>query len=357
MKLPCAHLSAGALEHNLGVARRLAPDSRIMAVIKANAYGHDIVPTARALRQADAFAVARLEEGLALRAAGIAHRILLLEGVFSRSELEAAAREELDIVVHSEPQLAMLEAWRESHRFSVWLKVDTGMNRLGFRVEEFNAALTRLQAMHAVGEIRLMTHLAAADERSSALTAQQLRRFDELTASLSLERTISNSAGLIALPEARVHWVRPGLMLYGISPFADTTAVQIGLRPVMNLRTELIAKRRVKAGEAVGYGAAWRADRDLDVGIIAAGYGDGYPRAVPSGTPVVIDGKQASIIGRVSMDMIAIDLTPAPHVLLGAPVVLWGDGLPVERIAAYANTIPYELVCGLSQRVSVSWGS
>lgn len=328
-----------------------------MAVIKANAYGHDIVPTARALAAADAFAVARLEEGLALRAAGVRQRIVLLEGVFSRAELEAAAREQLDLVVHAEPQLAMLDAWCESHGFAVWLKVDTGMNRLGFRVEEFSAVFARLRGMQAVGELRLMTHLAAADERANPMTSHQLLCFDALTATLGCERSIANSAGLIAWPNARAQWVRPGLMLYGISPFADTTAAEIGLRPVMSLRTELIAKRQVRAGETVGYAGTWQADRDLEIGIIAAGYGDGYPRGVPNGTPVVIEGTHVPIIGRVSMDMIAIDLTHAPPVQLGAPVVLWGDELPVERIAVSANTIPYELVCGLSQRVAAAWES
>lgn len=355
MKLPRAILRTGALEHNLRTVRRLAPQSRVMAVIKANAYGHDIVPTARALKDADAFAVARLEEALVLRAAGITHRIVLLEGIFSESELQAAARERLDIVVHDEAQLAMLQAWRGAERFAVWIKIDTGMNRLGFRPEEFRSALSRLQKLASVGEMRLMTHLVAADERTNPLTLQQLHRFDELTAGLSYERSIANSAGLIAWPQTHQQWVRPGLMLYGISPFADTTAASLDLRPVMSLTTELIARRLVKAGESVGYAATWKADRELPIGIIAAGYGDGYPRAVPSGTPVYIAGREVPIVGRVSMDMIAIDLTDVPDVKIGAKVVLWGDELPVERIAACAGTIPYELVCGLSQRVAVCW--
>jgi alanine racemase len=355
VKLPCAHLSASALEHNLGVVRRFAPGSRVMAVIKANAYGHDIVPTARALKSADAFAVARLEEGLVLRAAGIRHRIILLEGIFSPGELQAAAQEQLDIVVHSDAQLSMLAAWQGAHRFNVWMKVDTGMNRLGFRMEDFSAALERVRTLTCVAELRVMTHLACADERNGSMTPQQLRRFDEVTAGLNLERSIANSAGLIAWPSARVQWVRPGLMLYGISPFANDSAATFGLRPVMRLATELIAIRQVKAGESVGYGATWRAARDLVLGIIAAGYGDGYPRAVPSNTPVYLEGREVPILGRVSMDMIAIDLTDVPHARLGSPVVLWGEELPVERIAAYSNTIPYELVCGLSQRVAVSW--
>ena len=355
MKLPRAHLSAGALEQNLSVVRRLAPDSRVMAVIKANAYGHDIIPTARALNAADAFAVARLEEGLTLRAAGIRHRLVLLEGIFSPEELQAAAHEQLDIVVHAETQLAMLAAWQGTHRFSIWLKVDTGMNRLGFRMEDFGAALERARQLTSVGEIRVMTHLASADERSGPLTPLQLQRFDELTAGLSYERSIANSAGLIAWSQARAQWVRPGLMLYGISPFKDVSTAELGLRPVMQLTTELIARRWVKAGESVGYAASWKAERDLCIGIIAAGYGDGYPRGVPSGTPVYVDGRIVPIVGRVSMDMIAVDLTDIEDAPLGAPVVLWGEQLPVERIATCANTIPYELVCGLSQRVAVSW--
>lgn len=355
MKLPCAHLSAGALEHNLGVVRRLTPAARVMAVIKANAYGHDIVPTARALQAADAFAVARLDEGLALRSAGIRHRLVLLEGVFSPEELQVAAREQLDIVVHSDAQLSMLAAWRGTPSFAVWLKVDTGMNRLGFRMEEFGGALERVRQLKSVRELRLMTHLAAADERNSPMTDLQLQRFDELTAGSNAERSIANSAGIIAWPRAQAQWVRPGLMLYGISPFGDISAASLGLRPVMQLTTELIASRRVKAGESVGYAGTWTAERDLTVGIIAAGYGDGYPRAVPNGTPVYVEGRLVPIVGRVSMDMIAVDLTDVPHAQLGSAVVLWGNELPVERIASCANTIPYELVCGLSQRVAVCW--
>lgn len=355
MKLPRATLRAGALAHNLRMVRRLAPQSRVMAVIKANAYGHDIVPTARALAAADAFAVARLEEALVLRVAGINHRIVLLEGIFSEQELLAAARERLDMVVHAEAQLAMLEAWQGRERLAVWVKLDTGMNRLGFRAEEFHGALSRLQKLKSVDEIRLMTHLVAADERANPLTSLQLQRFDELTSDLRYERSIANSAGLIAWPQTQQQWVRPGLMLYGISPFEDTTAASLDLRPVMSLTTELIARRLVKAGESVGYGATWKAARDLPIGIIAVGYGDGYPRAVPNGTPVFIAGRTVPIVGRVSMDMIAIDLSQVPDTQIGERVVLWGDELPVEQIAACAGTIPYELVCGLSQRVAVCW--
>jgi alanine racemase len=355
VKLPCAYLSAGALKHNLGVVRRLAPTSRVMAVIKANAYGHDVVPTARALKDADALAVARLEEALTLRAAGVANTIVLLEGVFSSSELETAARERLDLVVHSFEQLSLLESWTRADRFSVWIKVDTGMNRLGFRTEDFAQVLDRARRLRAVGTLRFMTHLASADERANSITPAQIERFDALTAEVGCERSIANSAGLIAWPQARVDWVRPGIMLYGISPFADADAASLGLRPVMSLLTQLIARRTVRAGESVGYGATWRAQRDTTVGILATGYGDGYPRGVPSGTPVLVDGIEVPIAGRVSMDMIAVDLTSAPKVEVGADVVLWGDCLPVERIAACANTIPYELVCGLSQRVAVHW--
>jgi alanine racemase len=353
---PRAIIDSAALRHNLAVVRKQAPQSKVMAVIKANAYGHGIVPTARALIGADAFGVARLPEALMLRAHGLGQRIVLLEGVFALDELDAVAAQGLEIVVHSFEQLALLRVWRGMRQLHVWLKIDTGMNRLGFRLADFANAWQQLTACTSVAAVpRLMTHLASADERDSELTHRQLAQFQSVADSLGLERSIANSAGLLAWPEARVEWVRPGLMLYGISPFADAEAKEFGLRPVMTLLTPLIAIRDVKAGEHVGYGGTWCAGSDARIGIAAIGYGDGYPRQIGTGSPVLVNDVQCSIAGRVSMDMIAIDLSAMPTAKVGDEATLWGAGLPVERMAACAGTIPYELVCGISQRVAVEY--
>ena len=347
-----AVVDAAALRHNLRQARRVAPDSRVMAVIKANAYGHGLVPAAKALAEADGFAVARLGEGLALRAAGLTNRILLLEGVFSAEQLAAAAQARFELMVHSFEQLELLEALTGDAQVTAWIKVDSGMNRLGFRLEEFGAAYERLRRnAHVHTDPTLVTHLASADDRRDTKTRQQLDAFAAATSGLAGARSIANSAGVLAWPTARADWVRPGLMLYGVSPFPSGTGAELGLRPAMTLRTAVIAVKDVKAGETVGYGGSWAATRDTRMAVVAAGYGDGYPRGSSSGTPVQIGGRRAPLIGRVSMDMLTVDVTEHAAVATGDPVVLWGEGMPVEEIAAAAGTIPYELVCGVSQRV------
>jgi alanine racemase len=351
---PRAIISGAALRHNLGVVRRRAPRSKVMAVIKANAYGHGVIPAARALIGADAFGVARLSEALALRDQGFGQTIVLLEGVFTRDELDAAVAQNLEMVVHTPEQLALLHAWRGSKQVHAWLKVDTGMNRLGFRVEDFQSAWRSLSECTSVANsVRVMTHLACADEQGNAHTVAQLDKFVALAKELNVERSIANSAGLLAWPQAQLEWVRPGLMLYGISPFGDDDASAHDLRPAMTLSTRLIAVRDVKAGETVGYGGAWRATHDGRIGIAAVGYGDGYPRQMVSGSPVRVGDLEGKLAGRVSMDMIAIDLSSLPKAAVGDAVTLWGEGLPVERMARCAGTIPYELVCGISQRVAV----
>jgi alanine racemase len=355
VSFPLATIDGGALRSNLGVVRRAAPRARVLAIVKADAYGHGIVRTARTLADADGFGVARLTEALTLRGASLRQRIVLLEGVFDLEELGAAAQHELDLVVHSPEQLAMLEEAPWEARFDVWLKIDTGMNRLGFRPEAFADAVTRLERCRAVRSIRLMTHLASAEEPDGVMSSRQLETFAALTATHAYERSIANSAAVLRLPQAHADWVRPGLMLYGISPLGDTSAATLGLKPAMTLTAPLIGVRNVKAGESVGYGATWRAGRQTRVGIAAIGYGDGYPRNMKTGAPVLVDGIEAQIVGRVSMDMIAIDLTRVPNARVGSQVVLWGHGLPAERVAAYADTIPYELVCRVNERVAVRW--
>jgi len=347
-----AVIETRALRHNLNTIRERARRARVMAVVKANAYGHGLVPTALSLADADAFAVARLEEGLALRAAGITQPIVLLEGVFTAEQLLEAARHGFDLVVHDALQVELLEEMTGPHRFVLWIKIDTGMNRLGFPPRDFAAALERLRRLKpAPLEVRLLTHLACADERDGLMTNEQLTRFRAATRGLDYSVSIANSAGVFGDVQLNGDWVRPGLALYGASPFADSSAGQLGLTPVMSLESSVIAVRHITAGETVGYGATWKASRDSSIAIIAAGYGDGLPRNLPGGTPVLIDGARAPLVGRVSMDMIAADVTGFPDVHVGTPAVLWGAGLPVEEIARHAATIPYELLCSVSQRV------
>jgi alanine racemase len=358
IRLLRALIDSAALRHNLGTIRAYAPRAKVMAVIKANAYGHGLVSTALALADADAFAVARLEEGIVLRSAGVRAPIVLLEGVFNAEQLAEAAHHRFELVVHDPLQIKLLEAHRDARRFILWIKMDTGMNRLGFRPEAFAPALTRLRAMTVPPlEIRAMTHLARADEREQPMTNAQIDRFEATLADAGLSgpqrlaTSIGNSAGTLGWPRAQADWVRPGLALYGVSPFPGDPAEKLGLKPAMTLETTVLTVREVKHGETVGYAGVWRAGRDSSIAILAAGYGDGVPRHLDNGTPVLIGGTRYPLVGRVSMDMIAVDVTTAPSVSVGSKAVIWGQGLPVEEVAAHARTIPYELLCGVSQRV------
>ena len=349
-----ARIDGAALRHNLRQLRSLAPRSRVMAVVKANAYGHGLVPVALALSGADAFAVARLEEGAALRSAGVTQAIVLLEGIYSARQLGEAAEHELDLVVHDPMQVDLLEQYRGDHRFAVWIKVDTGMNRLGLRPEAFAATWDRLHALKVKPSVvRVLTHLACADEPDHPMTQEQLARLAPLLAGRRAEVSIANSAGLLAHPASHADWVRPGLALYGASPFGGGRGADLGLKPAMTLESTVIAVRAVPRGETVGYGAAWRAARDSSVAIIAGGYGDGLLRSLPGGAPVLVNGRRAPIAGRVSMDMIAVDVTGLPPVSIGDRAELWGAGLAVEEVAQCAGTVPYELLCAVSQRVPI----
>ena len=351
-----ATVDSGALRHNLSVVRQWAPKSRVMAVIKANAYGHGLVAVARALASTDAFAVARVDEGLSLRQAGIATPTVLLEGVFDREQLEAAAAADFELVVHTPEQIELLRAAAPGASFKVWLKLDSGMNRLGFKGAAFGAAHEALGALQSVRfPVNLFTHLASADEPELSTTADQLTRFAEATRTLAGERSIANSAGMLSFSEAQADWVRPGLVLYGVSPIGGAIGADYGLRSAMTLHSHVIAVKDLVAGEKVGYGGDWTAARPTRLAVAAVGYGDGYPRNLGSGTPVLINGERAGLAGRVSMDMIGIDVTDLKSTpKLGDPVVLWGAALPVEEIAVWADTIPYELLCGISQRVAVT---
>ena len=325
----------------------------MVAAVKANAYGHGLLRVARAL-DADAFAVASIEEALVLREAGIDRPILLLEGVFEAAELPLCARHGLEIAVHHPEQARMLEMARLERQVRVWLKIDTGMHRLGLEPGIVSAIFQRLRDCPSVClDLGLMSHLARADERDCDYTLRQIHAFETATAGLPGVRSLANSAGILGWPQTHFDWVRPGIMLYGASPFVEGLAPEEGLRSVMSFHTRLISIKRLRRGEPVGYGGTWVCPEDLDVGVAAVGYGDGYPRHAPSGTPVLVDGREAALIGRVSMDMITVDLRQHPEARIGDPVLLWGEGLPVERIAGAAGTISYTLLCGVTERVRV----
>ncbi|MGI9336165.1 MAG: alanine racemase [Gammaproteobacteria bacterium] len=350
-----ARIDLQAVRHNFARVRTLAPDSKVLAVLKANAYGHGAVRVARALVAADGFAVARLEEALALRAAGIEHRIVLLGGVFDDASLAVAANARVEPVVHDIQQLKMLERASLARPARVWLKLDTGMRRLGFEPDAAPSVFERLAASDAVADVAaLMTHLACADDTASEMTVEQCKRFEAAARDLRVERSLANSAGIIAWKYTHAHWVRPGIMLYGASPILGRTAAQDGLRPAMTLATQLIAVRRARKGERVGYGATHECRRDTVIGTAAIGYGDGYPRHAPDGAPVLVNGRRAALAGRVSMDMVGIDLGPDGTARVGDPVTLWGEGLPIEEIASAAGTIAYELTCAVTARVQVT---
>ncbi|MFQ5487769.1 MAG: alanine racemase [Gammaproteobacteria bacterium] len=346
-----AHLNLPAFQANLHTVRRHAPAARVLAVIKADGYGHGLLRAARALQQADAFGVAAIDEALALRAAGIDHPIVLLEGFFEAAELAEIAAWGLSTVVHHEWQLAALEAARLPAPVAVILKIDSGMHRLGFAPGESGAAYERLMSCPAVAEIQLMTHLACADERDNTDTLQQIDCFAAASAGLAGARSIANSAAILQWPASHGDWVRPGIMLYGVSPFADSVGEGEGLTPVMTLKSHLISVRQCRRGDAIGYGGIWHCPEDMPLGVVAAGYGDGYPRSARSGTPVLVNGRRVPLVGRVSMDMLCVDLRSQPGAAVGDEVVLWGAALPVEEVARSAGTIGYELLCGVTRRV------
>ncbi len=352
-----ACINLRALQHNLRRVRQSAPHSRIMAIIKANAYGHGLVCAAQAMHDADGFGVASPEEGVALRESGFDRRIVLLEGIFTAEDIALAGGYRLDIVVHHISQLEMLEHAHPARPVDVWLKLDTGMNRLGFEPDAVTHITDRLQGLRQVGSVRYMTHFANADDVEDATTALQLERFTDALSPLAGERSLANSAAVLAWPDTHADWVRPGIMLYGASPLVGRRADELDLRPAMTLKTQLIAINACRAGDAVGYGGDWRCPESMSVGVAAIGYGDGYPRHATSGMPVLVNGKRAALIGRVSMDMICIDLRGHEQPSVGDEVVLWGEGLPVDEVARGAGTISYELLCGVNQRVAHEYTS
>lgn len=344
-----ARIDSAALRDNLAVAKRFAPRSRVWAVVKANAYGHGLSRAVRSLA-ADGFGLIELDAALELRKAGEKRPILLMQGFYSAQELEPIATHGITTVVHDAEQLAMLEKTRVPAKVPVYLKLNTGMNRLGFSEREVRDAILRLQ--RCAGEITLMSHFADADGKRGV--KWQVERFREMTSGLSFERSLANSAAILRYPETHADWVRPGIMLYGCSPFPDQSADKLGLKPAMTLSSELIAVRELRAGDSVGYGCTFTATAPTRIGVVACGYADGYPRHAPVGTPILVCGKRTRTVGRVAMDMLFADLSGITEAAVGAPVTLWGEGLSADEVAASAGTVSYELLCALSPRVPVS---
>jgi len=346
-----ARIDPSALENNLRVTRRAAPSARIMAVIKADGYGHGLIRVAEALSAAEGFALLDIRDAVELREAGFRQTILLLEGAFDAEDMALAARYDLACVIHSAWQVALLDAYPQSGRLDVWLKVNTGMNRLGFTPQQAAQAMEQVRRHRAVREITLMTHFANADEARGI--AEPLALFNGFAAQYRMPRSLANSAALLRYPETHGEWVRPGLMLYGASPFIETGARQLGLQPAMTLGSRLIAVQELRAGDEIGYGALFRAEHAMRIGIVACGYADGYPRHAPNGTPVLVDGRATQTLGRVSMDMLYVDLSRLPQAGVGSAVTLWGEGMPVEDVARAAGTASYELMCALTARVPI----
>lgn len=347
-----ARIDLAALAHNLATARRHAGGARVFAVAKAAAYGHGLDRVLPALRTADGIALLDLDDAARVRASGFDGRLALLEGCFEPADLAAAARLRADVVVHEVEQVRMLETAAAGTQVGVLLKFNSGMNRLGFDAAGFRDALARLGGLAAVRDRTLMTHFASSDE--SGGVADALAAFEAVCGSAPHERCLANSAALIAHPDTRGDWVRPGVMLYGATPFADRSAADLGLRPVMTFGSRLVGVQSLAAGARVGYGGRFVADRPMRIGVVACGYADGYPRHAPTGTPVLVDGVRTRLVGRVSMDMITVDLDPVPAAGIGSAVTLWGDGLPVDDVATAAGTIGYELLCALAPRVPVT---
>ena len=354
-----ALIRLGALRHNLEVLRSVAPGARVMAVIKANAYGHGLVPVAQHLEMADSLAVARLPEAQLLRESGIDKPVVLLAGVSTDEELRLAFDQGFELVVHDVEQVGLLER-ATGGGGTVWLKVDTGMNRLGFAPADAPELIRRLRAAAAVNDLRLMTHFSSADELDNPVTESQIEAFAPVTRDFPGAVSIANSPASLGWPQvvdARARlgfggdfWIRPGISLFGVSPFADKTGRELGLKPVMQFEARLIAVKPLHAGARVGYKGAYTSERDTTLGIIAAGYGDGYTRHFRSGTPVLLNGRRVPLVGIVSMDMCAVDLGEGASDRVGDIATLWGDDLPVEEVAPWADAIPYELVCGVMNR-------
>ena len=345
-----AAISVAAMSHNLRMAREHAGPARVWAVVKANAYGHGLLRAARAFSAADGYAVLDFVEALTLRNAGVVKPILMLEGFFEPDDVPLLARHQLTPVIHAMEQVETLQKTRLESAIDAYLKINSGMNRLGFTMDNVRVAWNALKKHANVRSVTLMTHLADAE---GAGVAAQLDWFGKIIQPLEGPRSIANSAALLKFPETRVDWVRPGLMLYGCSPFTAQSAEQLGLKPAMSLTSEIIALQNLTPGERVGYGFTYEAAVEMTIGIVACGYADGYPRHAPSGTPVLVAGQRVKTVGRVSMDMLCVDISDVPEAYVGTPVTLWGEGLSADEVAAAAGTVSYQLLAGLAARVPV----
>ena len=351
MSLAYITIDMPALRHNFQRVKTLTSGRFVLAMLKANAYGHSIEHIAKALPQADAFGVASLAEGMQIRASGVKQPVVLMQGIIDNDELDQAILQNFDLVIHQAFQIEMLKRRQEKETVSVWLKINTGMNRLGFEPQEALHRYEELRSCTAIKKpIGLMTHLAQADNLNSPVTSNQVKLFQSISKNLPGPRSIANSAGILGWMETHADWVRPGVLLYGVSPFAGTSGINYDLWPVMTLSTHLIAIQPVRKGEQVGYGGTWTAPTDMLIGVAGLGYADGYPQFAKSGTPVSVQGTLCPLVGRVSMDMITVDLRDHPHPHIGASVTLWGNKLPIEIVSQYCDTSPYELLCRVTTR-------
>ncbi len=350
-----AHINLGALRHNLLAIKAMAPHSQLMAVVKANAYGHGLAGISKALQEADGCAVATVEEAATLRENGWQGRLLLLQGFADTSELDASIELNADVVLHQQSQLDLLANSGRKLTQAVWIKLETGMHRLGFELDQ----LPRLSQQLCANQVHVLTHFAEAEEKNSAAVQGQIFRFENTVHGLGYSKSMANSAAILNYPQSHADWVRSGLMVYGVSPLAEGTGKDLGLLPVMTFSSRLLAVKTCQAGDQVGYGSTYTCNDEMLIGTVAVGYGDGYPWQASSRsdgqTQVLIAGALCPIIGRVSMDMLAVDLRPVEElgipVTEGETVILWGEGLPVEEVACSIGTIAYELLCGLSGRV------
>ena len=346
-----ATVKASALRHNLKLARESAGEAKVWAVVKGNAYGHGLERAARALAEADGFALLDFQEAVRLRLAGVSKPILMLEGFFKPLDVTQLFKYRLTPVIHNADQVELLKHMDMPDFIDIYLKVNSGMNRLGFGVDELRPMYNTLRLQPKIRGITLMTHFADAEGQGGV--HDQLRWFNELVQPFEAPRSVANSAALLRFKETREGWVRPGIMLYGCSPFADWSAAQIGLQPAMTLSSELIAVQNIAPGERVGYGFTFEAKAPMTIGVVACGYADGYPRHAGTGTPVLVAGQRTRIVGRVAMDMLCVDITDLEEAYIGTPVTLWGEGLSADEVAAHAGTVSYELLCGLAPRVPV----
>lgn len=351
IKRAVARIDLSALKHNLQRVREYAPGSKVMAAIKAEAYGHGALQVANALADADSLAVAHFEEAMQLRWAGEQRPVVLLGGVQDMDELLGAIEQKFQIVVHDLAQLQLLESLDSELGIDVWIKLDTGMHRLGFSADQLPEVIRVLSSLRNIRLLGWMSHFACADDVDSPFTGRQIDCFKQATGSLEGVRSLANSAAIISRPESHMDWVRPGIMLYGSSPMLGQVAADHDLQAVMSLESRLISVHEIKAGESIGYGQTWTCPEDMPVGVIGIGYGDGYPRHAPSGTPVFVNGQVLETVGRVSMDMTCVDLRPLPDAKVGDRVELWGKHISVDDVARKAGTISYELFCRLTSRV------